>query len=82
VDIEEVYKEGRDQKFCPFYLGRDSLRYAHVVFLSYNYLFNDGFRDTISDYLHDSILIFDEAHNVPASAEENQSFEIDNILLI
>jgi Rad3-related DNA helicase len=57
------------------------LRFAHVVFLSYSYLFNEGYRDTIKDYLQDSIIIFDEAHNVVSSAEENQSFELDNILL-
>lgn len=81
VDIEELYQEGKQSCFCPFYLGRDTLRFAHVVFLSYNYLFNDGFRDTIDPYLENSIIIFDEAHNVPGSAEENQSFELDNIML-
>jgi Rad3-related DNA helicase len=82
VDIEELCQHGSSHNFCPFYLGRDTLRFAHVVFLNYNYLFNDGFRDTIKDYLKDSIIIFDEAHNVVSSSEENQSFEIEDIMLI
>jgi Rad3-related DNA helicase len=77
LDIEDLFEKGKNSQICPFYLGRDLLKPAHVVFLPYNYLLNDGFLDTVRDFIGESIMIFDEAHNVPNSAQENQSFEFD-----
>jgi Rad3-related DNA helicase len=71
LDIEDLFDYTKQEHVCPFYLGRDMLKPAHVVFLPYNYLMNDGFLDTVRDYISGSILIFDEAHNVPSSAAEN-----------
>lgn len=77
MDIEDLFQTTKSETICPFYLGRDMLKPAHVVFLPYNYLLNDGFLDTVRDYIKGSILIFDEAHNVASSAEENQTFTFD-----
>lgn len=81
MDIEDMFNDAKNKNVCPFYLGRDLLKPAHVVFLPYNYLLNDGYLDTVRDYIKDSIMIFDEAHNVSSTAEESQSFDFDTACL-
>ena len=46
---------------------------AHIVFLPYNYLTNRENRIMLNKYLENSIIIFDEAHNVSGVAEEGYS---------
>lgn len=46
---------------------------AHIVFLPYNYLTNREYRIMLNKYLDNSIIIFDEAHNVSGVAEDGYS---------
>lgn len=48
---------------------------AHIVFLPYNYLTHSGYRDLVKNYIEDSIIIFDEAHNIESVAEDGNSVE-------
>jgi regulator of telomere elongation helicase 1 len=82
MDIEDLFDDAKENTCCPFYLGRDMLKPAHVVFLPYNYLLNDGFIDTIKDHIGGSVLIFDEAHNVSGTAEDCQSFKFESSTMV
>jgi Rad3-related DNA helicase len=46
---------------------------AHIVFLPYNYLTHREYRIMLEKYIGNSIIIFDEAHNVSGASEEGFS---------
>ncbi len=74
-DIEEIKTACRKKKICGFHYVK---RYesADIVFMPYNYAFDQRYRDTHPNMIKDSIIIFDEAHNVLDGAEEGSSFSI------
>lgn len=45
--------------------------------MPYNYLLDCGLNSKYASIVRDSILIFDEAHNVPESSCEGWSFSIN-----
>lgn len=70
LDIEEMFNEGVKGKFCPYYLSKQTLPQSHIVFLPYNYLVDREYLSVFKEYIPNSILIFDEAHNVCKFSEE------------
>lgn len=74
-DVEDLVKAGRSVGFCPYFYERAVSRDAEIVFLPYTYLFDPSVRKQLPFSLDDSILIIDEAHNLPsvlsASANTN-----------
>ena len=72
-DIEDLVSDAKSHKYCPYFLARDMMNKANVVFLPYQYLLSPDFRNVIQDYLKDAIVIFDEAHNVESTAEHEFS---------
>ncbi|AAZ10343.1 helicase, putative [Trypanosoma equiperdum] len=65
-DMEDLVSEGRKCGFCPYYYERDAAKDADVVFLPYNYVFDVSFRKQLPFELSGSVLIVDEAHNLPS----------------
>lgn len=51
-------------QICPFFLSRSILPDADIIFVPYNYLIDPLSRRSIGISIENSILIFDEAHNV------------------
>ncbi len=78
LDMEELVELGNKRKVCPFYLTRGQIEDAEVIFVPYNYLFDKDARSTtLSDVQwENSIIIFDEAHNLEAFASESASFDL------
>ncbi|KAK8797381.1 hypothetical protein WA158_004589 [Blastocystis sp. Blastoise] len=62
--VEELYFEGCSCSTCPYYSVRDALPNADLVFLPYNLILSKESRDSYGIDLHNSVIIFDEAHNV------------------
>ena len=75
MDIEDLVSEGTSHQFCSFYFSRTLLSKAHIIFLPYNYLMNSEYRGMLKKHLEDSIIIFDEAHNLARIAEESYSIK-------
>ena len=44
-DIEDLYKQGREKTFCPYYMMKQRVKGADVIFMPYVYLIDDAFRD-------------------------------------
>ena len=78
VDIEDIMKQGKAKKFCPFYAERTKVKMANcdLVFMPYNYIFLKEIRESLYINLKDSILVIDEAHNVISNCEDAQSLEL------
>eukprot|EP00045_Choanoeca_perplexa_P015533 m.196481 g.196481 ORF g.196481 m.196481 type:complete len:1095 (-) comp17014_c0_seq2:50-3334(-) len=79
MDLEDIVKEGQRGKACPYYLSRSLRDDADIVLLPYNYLLDKDMRRSQKIDLKDSVVIFDEAHNVESSCEDASSFELTSI---
>jgi len=76
MDIEDLVKHGEKHKVCPYYLTRDTAKDADVIFMPYNYLTDPASRKSLSELWKDSIVIFDEAHNMESICSEAASFDL------
>jgi len=74
MDIEELHQRGLQEHTCPFYFSRESLTNADLVLAPYNYVLDRQLRRSINLNFKDSIVIFDEAHNLESCASEAASF--------
>lgn len=71
LDIEDLVTLGRSSGPCPYLLSKEMGSTAEIVFMPYNYLINAKNRMGLGKICwENSVLIFDEAHNleVPAAA--------------
>ena len=91
MDLEDLVKFGTTRAYillisvCPFYLSQKVLPDAEVIFLPYNYLLDPKSRKSMGidiSYklfkLRNSIIIFDEGHNLESICSEVTSFEISD----
>ena len=70
----EILKVCRSRNLCSYELVKASLEKTTVIALSYLYVFNptvrNAFLKSLDTSLHKTILIVDEAHNLPETAVE------------
>ena len=76
LDIENLHKEAQFHMFCPYYAVKDRASAADVIFMPYNYLIDEKIRENYQIAWDNSIIIFDEAHNVTQATEDVTSFEL------
>lgn len=78
MDMEDLVAFGKLNKVCPFYHTRSLLKDAELLFVPYNYLFDRDARESSLAEIdfQNSILIFDEAHNLEEFASESASFDL------
>ena len=50
---------------CPYYAMKDRVKGADVVFMPYIYLLDEDIRKNLEIDFENSVLIFDEGHNIP-----------------
>jgi regulator of telomere elongation helicase 1 len=68
-DIEDLNKLGEQHKFCPYYMSSERIEDADIVFMPYNYILDCEILMKYDINITNSILIFDEAHNLAQAAE-------------
>ncbi|CAI5740061.1 unnamed protein product [Peronospora farinosa] len=78
LDIEELVITMKEKTICPFFLTRSMLPEAEIIFVPYNYLIDPLARRSIGISIENSILIFDEAHNVESIASEAASYTLSS----
>ena len=76
-DIEDLANAGKKQKGCPYYVSRKLAAEAELVFGPYNYLVDPVICRSLSIELENSIIIFDEAHNIEDVAREAASLDLE-----
>lgn len=62
--------------YCPYYGAKDRAVAADLIFMPYNYLIDEKIRDVYKLDYANSIIIFDEAHNIAQCVEDSTSFEL------
>ena len=75
MDIEELKKFGQQNTCCPYFFERFRKDNADIILMPYNYLLESSYSNIID--IKNSIIIFDEAHNVSNVAEDGSSFSIN-----
>ena len=76
LDIEDLIKLGKQNSICPYYLSKSRVAGSDIVVLPYQYILNSHIRKQLQINLKNSIILFDEAHNIDTNCEEVLSFEI------
>lgn len=71
LDIEDLVRNGLKHECCPFYVSREIVKSARIIFMPYNYLIDPKIRESNQIDLRNSIIILDEAHNVEKFCEES-----------
>jgi regulator of telomere elongation helicase 1 len=64
ADIEELHKLSERHKFCPYYSQKERVAAADIIFMPYNYLLDEKIRENFNLEYDNSIIIFDEGHNI------------------
>lgn len=73
-DIEDLFTYGRENECCPYYASKKLAESkASIVFLPYNYLLDLSINLSSQLRLENSILIFDEGHNLEAALKDSAS---------
>src|SRR3989344_8349644 len=74
LNVEQIIEIGRENSFCPYEIDAEIARNAHVIIADYMHILSPYIRDhllkKIGKEISDSILIFDEAHNIEERARE------------
>lgn len=76
LDIEDLVTAGRKLKCCPYFVSRELIPDADIVFMPYNYLLDPMARKANKVELNNTIVILDEAHNVEKICEESASVQL------
>lgn len=81
LDIEDLRVLGKKRNICPFYFTRGHLQDAEIIFVPYNYLFDkDARTQSLAEVQwKNSVMIFDEAHNLESFASESASFDLSGV---
>uniref|UniRef100_A0A9I9DVI0 Regulator of telomere elongation helicase 1 homolog n=1 Tax=Cucumis melo TaxID=3656 RepID=A0A9I9DVI0_CUCME len=81
IDIEDLVKIGKSFGPCPYYLSRELHKAVDIMFAPYNYLIDRGYRKSLVLEWKNSVLIFDEAHNLESICADAASFDLTSWLL-
>ncbi|XP_010538012.1 PREDICTED: regulator of telomere elongation helicase 1 [Tarenaya hassleriana] len=75
IDIEDLINIGKESGPCPYYVTRELQKDVDILFAPYNYLIDHGYRKYLKINWNNSILIFDEAHNLESLCADAASFD-------
>ncbi|ESQ26992.1 hypothetical protein EUTSA_v10018072mg [Eutrema salsugineum] len=81
VDIEDLVNIGKDSGPCPYYITREIHKDVDILFAPYNYLISNAYRKYLKVNWNNSVLIFDEAHNLESLCADSASFDLPSVLL-
>lgn len=76
TDIEDLVSLGRAKCTCPYYLNKAQMKKARFIFLPYPSMLIPQIRKGLDLYLKDSLIVFDEAHNLPDAINSMNSYSI------
>jgi len=75
--IDDLKDFSRAKGWCPYFMARHAISYANVIIYSYHYLLDPKIADLVSKELaKNSVVVFDEAHNIDNVCIESMSTTI------
>ncbi|KAI5449382.1 TFIIH/NER complex ATP-dependent 5'-3' DNA helicase subunit [Naganishia albida] len=80
--LEDVKRYGKEKGVCPYFTIRRMLPHADVIIYSFHYLLDPKIADQVSKEMSkDSIVVFDEAHNIDNVCLESLSIDLTRPML-
>ncbi|KAK4765396.1 hypothetical protein SAY86_026486 [Trapa natans] len=76
IDIEDLVNIGRKSGSCPYYISRELHKSVDIIFAPYNYLIDNANRKSLTVDWKNTVLIFDEAHNLETLCADAASFDL------
>ncbi len=76
IDIEDIVKLSKTDGVCGYFFSRGMIEKSELILLPYNYLLDSNIRSTLKIDWNNSIVIFDEAHNLEKVASDAASFKL------
>lgn len=77
-DLEELKKWGQARSWCPYYLARQAINHASILVFNYQYMLDPKVAKMVSKELEaESIVVFDEGHNIDSVCIEALSVKIN-----
>ncbi|CAL8080053.1 unnamed protein product [Orchesella dallaii] len=76
-DLEDLKTEGKSCGKCPYFGSKAIHSNADIIFCSYNYLIYPSLRESSQIRHVNSIIVFDEAHNIEDICRNAFSFNIE-----
>lgn len=81
-NLDDLKEYGRKNGYCPYFLARYAMMHANVIIYSYYYLLDPKIAEIVSKELpKQTVVVFDEAHNIDNVCIESMSITINNKLL-
>lgn len=80
--LDDLMEFGRTKKWCPYYTARHCMSFANVIEYNYQYLLDPKISGLLSKGLaKESIVVFDEAHNIDNICIDALSVNIREVTL-
>jgi len=77
-NLDDLKEFGREMNWCPYFLARYAITHANIVVYSYHYLLDPKIADLVSkEMTRNSVVVFDEAHNIDNVCIESMSVNIN-----
>ena len=76
--LDDLKELGKDRGWCPYFLARHIINHANILIYNYQYVLDPKVAGLVSKELEaESIVVFDEAHNIDNVCIEALSVELD-----
>ena len=76
--LDDLRTLGREKGWCPYFTARHMIRFANVIVYNYAYVIDPKIKDQVSKEIEkESILVFDEAHNIDNVCIESLSCNVN-----
>jgi chromosome transmission fidelity protein 1 len=72
ADLEEIKAIGKSESFCPYFYEKHCKNKANLILMPYTYLLDEKSSEDIGSLLQNSVVIFDEGHNIPNACESSK----------
>lgn len=80
--MEDLRRYGRDKIQCPYYTARQGLQMADIIVFNYLYLIDPQISGSfLKNLSKDTIVVFDEAHNIDDVCIEAYTLKVNNQVL-
>ena len=77
-DVDDLRKLGKSKGWCPYFLTRHAIAHANVIVYNYQYMLDPKVAGLVSRELEaESVVVFDEGHNIDNICIEALSVELD-----
>jgi DNA excision repair protein ERCC-2 len=81
-NLDDLKELGIKFGWCPYFLARYTIQHANVVIYSYHYLLDPKIAEIVSKQLpKQSVIVFDEAHNIDNVCIDSMSLSLNKKLL-